>query len=98
MVHSWLVSECQARGFSAASIRSVNRVFRMGAPGRWFLALVALWKDLRCFDSGPIAQRLEQATHNRLVPGSNPGGPTNPVKEETQYGVLRALTLQSKYR
>ena len=25
---------------------------------------------------GPIAQRLEQATHNRLVPGSNPGGPT----------------------
>ena len=26
---------------------------------------------------GPVAQRLEQATHNRLVPGSNPGGPTN---------------------
>src|SRR5439155_21790879 len=25
---------------------------------------------------GPIAQWLEQATHNRLVPGSNPGGPT----------------------
>ena len=25
---------------------------------------------------GPVAQRLEQATHNRLVPGSNPGGPT----------------------
>jgi hypothetical protein len=25
---------------------------------------------------GPIAQRLEQETHNLLVPGSNPGGPT----------------------
>jgi hypothetical protein len=27
--------------------------------------------------SGPVAQRLEQRTHNPLVPGSNPGGPTN---------------------
>lgn len=26
---------------------------------------------------GPIAQRLEQSAHNREVPGSNPGGPTN---------------------
>ena len=26
---------------------------------------------------GPIAQRSEQATHNRLVAGSNPAGPTN---------------------
>ena len=25
---------------------------------------------------GPIAQRLEQATHNRLVLGSNPSRPT----------------------
>ena len=25
---------------------------------------------------GSIAQRLEQGTHNPLVPGSNPGGPT----------------------
>jgi hypothetical protein len=25
---------------------------------------------------GPIAQRLEQGTHNPLVPGSNPGGPS----------------------
>ena len=24
---------------------------------------------------GPVAQRLEQRTHNSLVPGSNPGGP-----------------------
>ena len=25
---------------------------------------------------GPIAQWLEQRTHNPLVPGSSPGGPT----------------------
>src|SRR5215217_6147038 len=26
---------------------------------------------------GPIAQRLERPAHNRWVPGSNPGGPTD---------------------
>jgi hypothetical protein len=26
--------------------------------------------------TGLVAQRLEQRTHNPLVPGSNPGGPT----------------------
>src|SRR4051794_9409921 len=26
---------------------------------------------------GPLAQRLEQRTHNPLVEGSNPSGPTN---------------------
>lgn len=30
---------------------------------------------------GPVAQRLEQWTHNPLVPGSNPGGPTNEFKK-----------------
>jgi hypothetical protein len=28
-------------------------------------------------DAGPLAQRLEQRTHNPLVVGSNPTGPTN---------------------
>ncbi len=35
---------------------------------------------------GPIAQRLEQTTHNRLVGGSNPSGPTilivSPAKDQ----------------
>src|SRR2546423_398317 len=29
-----------------------------------------------CRLRGPVAQRLEQRTHNSLVPGSNPGGPS----------------------
>ena len=32
------------------------------------------------FNSGPIAQRLVQKTHNLLVPGSSPGGPTKQRK------------------
>src|ERR1035437_1431605 len=31
---------------------------------------------VNCEPVGPIAQWLEQATHNRLVGGSNPSGPT----------------------
>ena len=31
---------------------------------------------LQCVNTGPVAQRLEQGTHNPLVPGSNPGGPS----------------------
>lgn len=38
---------------------------------RWCLATLPAW-------SGAIAQWLEQATHNRLVAGSNPAGPTIP--------------------
>src|SRR5947209_13419192 len=39
------------------------------------------WSRAICYDlvpkkHGPVAQRLEQGTHNPLVPGSNPGGPT----------------------
>lgn len=34
---------------------------------------------------GPIAQWLEQATHNRLVGGSNPSGPTN-IARASQEG------------
>jgi hypothetical protein len=33
---------------------------------------------------GPVAQRLEQGTHNPLVPGSNPGGPILEVGVQNQ--------------
>src|SRR5438876_8587774 len=32
---------------------------------------------------GPLAQRLEQRTHNPSVPGSNPGGPTAKARYTT---------------
>ena len=35
---------------------------------------------------GPVAQRLEQGTHNPLVPGSNPGGPSpKPISSQLQF-------------
>ncbi len=42
--------------------------------------------------SGPVAQRLEQGTHNPLVPGSNPGGPICSV-----IGVASPLKVVNKY-
>jgi hypothetical protein len=33
--------------------------------------------DRFTYEDGPVAQRLEQGTHNPLVPGSNPGGPSS---------------------
>src|SRR5436190_12172868 len=44
-----------------------------------------------CQTCGPIAQRLEQQTHNLLVPGSNPGGPTSvviPAYTDSYQGLL----------
>ena len=38
---------------------------------------------------GPVAQRLEQRTHNPLVPGSNPGGPTTGFSRLTCLLALR---------
>ena len=47
----------------------------------WLIAVLSGvgHQGMICFNarlSGPIAQRLEQGTHNPLVPGSNPGGPS----------------------
>src|SRR5271170_7820246 len=42
---------------------------------------------------GPVAQRLEQRTHNPLVPGSNPGGPTKlPRSQAAHTPPLTSLT------
>jgi hypothetical protein len=35
------------------------------------------WLQYEVSPGGPIAQRLEPPAHNRVVPGSNPGGPTS---------------------
>src|ERR1700722_12406286 len=51
---------------------------------------------------GPVAQRLEQGTHNPLVGGSNPSGPTRFLNSDTigvplfpffkmYFGVWRAV-------
>ena len=45
---------------------------------------------------GPVAQRLEQATHNRLVPGSNPGRPTNLGIERSEKRRLPRQRVSSK--
>ncbi len=38
---------------------------------------------------GPIAQRSEPPAHNRSVPGSNPGGPTNFFSAERLHFMLK---------
>ena len=57
--------------------------------GEWKLSkvfsktLTQLEKEQNLEPLGPIAQRLEQTTHNRLVGGSNPSGPTIPHHERS---------------
>jgi quercetin dioxygenase-like cupin family protein len=46
--------------------------------------------------TGPIAQRLEQQTHNLLVPGSNPGGPTMKQRKSSAMSKLRVLFLGAR--
>ena len=45
--------------------------------------------------AGPVAQRLEQTTHNRLVAGSNPAGSTIHFSESTlrdlEHGLYNSL-------
>ena len=52
-------------------------------------------------ESAPIAQRLEQGTHNPLVAGSNPAGRTKPASHPGGgyfFGpALRAQVGQYKY-
>ena len=47
---------------------------------------------VRLGPDGPVAQRLEQWTHNPLVPGSNPGGPTRATDEAQWLASACALT------
>lgn len=56
---------------SRCCVRSLNMRHSYHEP------LDGYWKgqQTRKNAPGPVAQRLEQATHNRLVGGSNPSGP-----------------------
>jgi hypothetical protein len=45
------------------------------------------------FVVGPLAQRLEQRTHNPLVEGSNPSGPTNSSTTQSRRGQRRAARV-----
>src|SRR6266446_2214335 len=51
-------------------------------------------------NEGPVAQRLEQRTHNPLVLGSNPSGPTNvfrsSVFQSADLSVFRGAILIEK--
>src|SRR5438105_4988591 len=60
----------------AITCTSVGASGRAGNHIESFFPLAFSLQHLSFLAGGPIAQRLEQATHNRLVPGSNPGGPT----------------------
>src|ERR1039458_10447022 len=46
--------------------------------------ICCLLQCIYCEPVGPIAQWLEQATHNRLVGGSNPSGPTISDRKSTR--------------
>jgi hypothetical protein len=50
--------------------------------------------DRSCFNmrDWPVAQRLEQGTHNPLVPGSNPGGPSLRFGAERKREGCHAVT------
>jgi hypothetical protein len=41
----------------------------------------------------PVAQRSKQRTHNPLVPGSNPGGPTNIAKNLRHFPPLAVFFI-----
>ena len=49
---------------------------KLDQPGMAFGLVLSPSRVLVPEVHGPVAQRLEQGTHNPLVPGSNPGGPS----------------------
>ena len=50
-------------------------------------------KSVAILNKGPVAQRLEQYTHNVLVPGSNPGGPTKKYLHSIQLLKKSSIVL-----
>src|SRR6187431_2326336 len=61
-----------AAGTVSGTLNFTRALLCVAAARRWRPSVAMLaWRG------GPLAQRLELPAHNRLVPGSNPGGPTN---------------------
>jgi hypothetical protein len=58
----------------------------------------AFWPFRFTYENGPVAQRLEQGTHNPLVPGSNPGGPSSESFQGRYALGLFFLTSKSLHR
>ena len=54
-------------------------------PKIWWAYGEADFPSMLNWAYGPVAQRLEQQTHNLLVPGSNPGGPTSILRVINQF-------------
>jgi hypothetical protein len=84
--------QADIRGFeSRLPLRESASVSRFRCPSRD----TGHWST-SCF-SGLVAQRLAQATHNRLVAGSNPAGPTKQPNRGWDYKPKSAYSLQSLY-
>src|SRR6185503_8778740 len=62
-------------GAGAAAAPSLISIFTRQSYSNFRLRTSAFELG-RYLPDGPLAQRLELPAHNRLVPGSNPGGPT----------------------
>ena len=78
----------------AASARMAAQQFFSEHPAYTPRRITAEAEDMV---KGPVAQRLEQGTHNPLVPGSNPGGPSSEsFRGRHTLGLF--LTSNSHYR
>src|SRR6266566_5079861 len=74
-------NECfKTTSYSPTPAFGFSRIFHAILPIRY--------KIETSTQGGPVAQRLEQRTHNPLVPGSNPGGPTNIPKDLACFSVF----------
>ena len=75
---SWCSTRCATTLFKSSSRAwSHNDKVEITIPVSETLEFpLELQKTLLAIIPGPVAQRLEQGTHNPLVGGSNPSGPT----------------------
>src|SRR6516165_8189673 len=60
--------------------------------------VAVLGSALSHVDSGPVAQWLEPAAHNRLVGGSSPPGPTNTIQWLMGYFPAHISPKTSKWQ